>query len=235
MKWVSMAEALGWTPEESEGSTYTGNNKLTNQAIRTLDQPAPTVTAGHDSGNRGFIDPDGQFFVADVDQVSALQTYPSVVYRNGNQANAARRSLDQPAPTLLFGHNSNKVEWMSPDLAAIPSASGVRVTVEEASALQSYPTSRGLTKRPSPTITGGGVETGGAEPIAKYDRYTTASDWVGPKERLSVGEVGTLQTYEKPFVWCGSKSKQFLQIGNAVPPLLAERVLAALVGWQEGR
>ena len=234
-KWVSMAEALGWTADEAEGSTYTGNNKLAHQSVRSLDLPAPTVTAGHDSGNRGFIDCDGQFFKAEVDQVSALQSYPPVVYRNGNQANASRRTPDQPAPTILFGHNSNKVEWMDPELAKIPSASGTRVTVEEAAALQSYPTGRGLTDRPSPTITGGGVETGGAEPIAKYKRYTEAPGWQGSKDRLSVAEVGTLQTYERPFVWCGSKSKQFLQIGNAVPPVLAEAVLAALIGIRPGR
>lgn len=167
LPWVSMAQALGWTPDEAEGSTYTGNNKLAHQAVRRLDQPAPTVTAGHDSGNRGFIDPDGKFFKATVEQVSALQ---------------------------------------------------------------SYPTGRGLVDRPSPTITGGGTETGGAEPIAKYHaRYTSAPGWVGSTDRLSVAEVATLQTYpSKPFVWCGAKTKQYLQIGNAVPPLLAQAILTEL-------
>ncbi len=36
----------------------------------------------------------------------------------------------------------------------------------------------GLIDRPSPTITGGGVETGGAEPIAKLARYTDSPSWV---------------------------------------------------------
>ena len=36
----------------------------------------------------------------------------------------------------------------------------------------------GLASRPSPTITGGGTETGGAEPIAKFARYTESDDWV---------------------------------------------------------
>lgn len=191
-KWVSMAEALGWTADEAEGSTFTGNNKLAHQSVRSLDFPAPTVTAGHDSGNRGFIDCDGQFFKAEVDQVAALQSYPT----GGN------------------GYVSASTPWWA----------------------ECEPTQgRGLTDRPSPTITGGGVETGGAEPIAKYNRYTEAPGWQGSKDRLSVDEVGTLQTYERPFVWCGSKSKQFLQIGNAVPPVLAEAVLAALIGIRPGR
>lgn len=169
-KWVSMAEALGWTPDESEGSTYTGNNKLAHQAVRSLDQPAPTVTAGHDSGNRGFIDPDGQFFVADVEQVSALQSYPTMLRSNygtgGDAANRGERGIHQPAPTLTSKADRNK--------------------------------------------------------------------WDGA-EQMSADQAGTLQTYEKPFVWFGSKSKQFLQIGNAVPPLLAEHILAALIGITPGR
>jgi DNA (cytosine-5)-methyltransferase 1 len=36
----------------------------------------------------------------------------------------------------------------------------------------------GLRERPSPTVTGGGTETGGAEPIAKLARYTGRSDWL---------------------------------------------------------
>jgi DNA (cytosine-5)-methyltransferase 1 len=36
----------------------------------------------------------------------------------------------------------------------------------------------GLTERPAPTMTGGGTETGGAEPIAKLvERWTTRPDW----------------------------------------------------------
>jgi DNA (cytosine-5)-methyltransferase 1 len=56
--------------------------------------------------------------------------------------------------------------------------------------------------------------------------------WAGSTERLATEEAAALQSSpsEPPFVWCGTKTKQFLQIGNAVPPLLAEHILAALVG-----
>jgi DNA (cytosine-5)-methyltransferase 1 len=174
---------------------------------------------------------------------------------------------------------------------------GVRKWVSMAEALGW----RGMTTRPSPTITGGGTEAGGAEPIAKYhERYTSSPGWTGSTERLTtkeaaalqsypvaatkpqtagrtanygtrpdrpadtpaftiVGhdghprggfewrnedgttrrlaadELSTLQTYERPFVWCGTKTKQFLQIGNAVPPLLAEAILSALIGIKAGR
>jgi site-specific DNA-cytosine methylase len=46
---------------------------------------------------------------------------------------------------------------------------------------------------------------------------------------MTTAEAGVLQTYERPFEWRGAKTKQFLQIGNAVPPVLARAVLAALI------
>ena len=132
----------------------------------------------------------------------------------------------------------------------------------------------GLTERPSPTITGGGTETGGAEPIAKLARYTSRPDWVFqrpaptlvgtrrssegtlvgrqlddgsrrgaggysgekglqrgqlPGVRLNEQQAGRLQTFPDDFPWQGNKGERFLTIGNAVPPLLGQAVLAAAV------
>lgn len=96
---------------------------------------------------------------------------------------------------------------------------------------------RGLTDRPSPTITGGGTETGGAEPIAKIDRYRNGENWRGSTERVTVAEAAVLQSYPADFVWDVTlpdgkpvtKTKQFLQIGNAVPPLMAEAIIRAAI------
>lgn len=86
---------------------------------------------------------------------------------------------------------------------------------------------RGLNNSPSPTITGGGIASGGAEPIAKFARYTGRSDWLGDDSRLSVDEAATLQSFPPGFRFAGAKGKQFLQIGNAVPPLLAEAIISS--------
>ena len=219
---------------------FTQNNKLTNQAVRPLTHPAPTVTAGHDSGNRGFLDEDGNLTVATPKQVAALQSYPeSIVFRNGNQANSAKRSPDQPAPTIHFSQRANKVEWMDPELAADPAASGKRVTVDEAATLQSYPVvgfprlsdgkaevvidgtayrARDLRPADEPALT-----------ITEKARSWKVFDADGSERRMTTAEAGVLQTYERPFEWRGAKTKQFLQIGNAVPPVLARAVLAALI------
>ncbi|WP_346924640.1 DNA cytosine methyltransferase [uncultured Arthrobacter sp.] len=246
LKWVSMAEALGWGAK---------------------DQPSHTITGGVHG--------------------------PTDRWASGG--NSVRKALD----AKIGGP-----EWIDkPDQTTDARTTyGQRFDVEDVAAIQTYPTGRGLTNRPAPTITGGGTETGGAEPIAKYhQRYTSAPGWVGATDRLTpdeaatlqsyptgaaknmgrgmverygdrpgrsindpaftvrasaggtepggfvwknedettrkatASEVGILQTYERPFVWCGTKTKQFLQIGNAVPPLLAEHILAALVDSQTWR
>jgi DNA (cytosine-5)-methyltransferase 1 len=169
----------------------------------------------------------------------------------------------------------------------------------------------GMAERPSPTVTGGGTETGGAEPIAKLARYTDRPDWVdqvshlrsnygtsGDSEkrgertldqpaptmtgkasrnlwvhdrpattiagdprvwppghkinasdiardpdarekygdragtnaiRLTEAQASVLQTFPADTPWAGNKGERFLQIGNAVPPLLAQHILVAAV------
>lgn len=237
-KWVSMAEALGWT-EDPSGRIMCPTNLRPHAGYRTGDKPSASLAFGHDSlrwitpeeledyrqtgapkdgvkltteeisliqtypagGLRPEIE-DWQWKDAPAttvagdpritarehhypgeqgktalkltkEEASALQTFPTgVVFRNGNQANASKRPVDAPAPTIMFGGRSNKVEWMDPELANDPSASG---------------------------------------------------------ERVTVGQASVLQTYRRPFVWCGTKSKQFLQIGNAVPPLLAHAILSELI------
>ncbi|NIY65627.1 restriction/modification system DNA methylase [Streptomyces malaysiensis] len=44
--------------------------------------------------------------------------------------------------------------------------------------------------------------------------------------RITAREAGILQTFPADYPWAGNKGQQFSQIGNAVPPLLAARLLA---------
>ena len=48
--------------------------------------------------------------------------------------------------------------------------------------------------------------------------------------RLSVEESAALQTFPTEMAWKGRQSAQYRQIGNAVPPVLAQHVASAVVG-----
>lgn len=114
----------------------------------------------------------------------------------------------------------------------------------------------GYTQRPAPTVTGGGTETGGAEPWSSTSRaamraamdnpghwahhrpaptVTGTVGHVGGKQagghlNLTTAEAARLQGFPDGYPFQGNKGQRSLQIGNAVPPLLAAHVLAAATG-----
>jgi DNA (cytosine-5)-methyltransferase 1 len=120
--WATIADAVGYTAEEAAGSVFTQNNKLAHQAVRRLDQPAPTITAGHDSGNRGFIDEDGNFFVATPEQVAALQSYPASLEWVGSKTKTMLQIGNAVPPLLAQAVLSS---LLAPAVAAVPEPQGV--------------------------------------------------------------------------------------------------------------
>ena len=218
LPWVSMAEALGWDEGVAVRSNYGTGGDPADRRVRIGSQPAWTVTSKVDR---------------------------NIVYRNGNQANSARRGIDTPAPTIHFGARMNSVEWVG-------DVNPTRVTVQEAATLQSFPpdypwqgtktaqyqqvgagrlaASGKDTKparpisEPSFTITGVGssVASGGAARL----RMTNGSE----SARVTVQEAATLQSFPPDYPWQGTKTAQYQQVGNAIPPLLALRVLEQATG-----
>ena len=59
------------------------------------------------------------------------------------------------------------------------------------------------------------------------------SMWIHPtKDRaISIREAARLQTFPDSFVFCGSKDKQYQQVGNAVPPIMAKAIAIKLVKY----
>jgi DNA (cytosine-5)-methyltransferase 1 len=98
----------------------------------------------------------------------------------------------------------------------------------------------GYTRRPSPTICAGnngkqsGAEWGGSGTRAAMRAARGTPDWRerggnGPDAyRLSVEDAARLQSFRPDYSWQGTRTRGYEQIGNAVPPMLAAHVLAAL-------
>ena len=56
------------------------------------------------------------------------------------------------------------------------------------------------------------------------------SMWIHPiKDRaISIREAARLQTFPDSFVFTGAKDKQYQQVGNAVPPIMAKAIAEKL-------
>jgi len=59
------------------------------------------------------------------------------------------------------------------------------------------------------------------------------SMWIHPvKHRaLSIREAARLQTFPDSFVFCGTKDSQYQQVGNAVPPMLAQAIAVQVIQY----
>jgi DNA (cytosine-5)-methyltransferase 1 len=227
-KWVSMAEALGWTDPTVVRSNYgtggdpaargersssepaatvtskvgrnvvMGDVRSSKGTLRDADQPAPTLTSSMDNGNYRWQARDGE-------------TPP--VYVNGNQDHAARRSADEPAPTVHFGARQNDVRM---------------VGVHPGGVEWGWPYSRpATTVQGDPRIGQPGHKCMTAD--CHPDRGKTRQFDTGSR-RVTVAEAARLQTFPDNYPWQGTKTKQYEQVGNAIPPLLAWHILRAALG-----
>jgi DNA (cytosine-5)-methyltransferase 1 len=104
------------------------------------------------------------------------------------------RTLDQPAPTLLFGHAAAQWAW----------------------------------ERPSTTIVGSFRPEVVAAPGYRKPGDPPRQNTPGSVE-VTLEQAATLQSFPDGYPWQGSKGKRFQQVGNAVPPLLAEAILGSLL------
>lgn len=230
-KWVSMAEALGWGMTKRPSMTLTGGG---------------LATGGYEAFSNGSRQ--GMDQAAEAGNWVLRSNYGT----HGDPENRGERGLDQPAPTVTSKVNRNKWTFAGAGATARKtSGQRPREMDEPAHTLTGKETAVWLTP---------GLFTDGPTPAREVDHQDT-TDWVfdapaptivgsfspdivaarrhrEPDEhrqdspgsvRITVDEAKVLQSYPADFQFAGSKSKQFLQIGNAVPPLMAEAILRELI------
>jgi DNA (cytosine-5)-methyltransferase 1 len=93
----------------------------------------------------------------------------------------------------------------------------------------------GYTRRPAPTVTGGGTATGGAEPFGNGTRQAMrkvigTAAWRNrelPHLRPTIAECARLQGFRPDLEFHGRAGQQYLAVGNAVAVPFAAAVLEA--------
>lgn len=97
----------------------------------------------------------------------------------------------------------------------------------------------GYTRRPAPTVTGGGAYTGGPEPFGNGTRQAMKRAMERPDEwaprgvghlRPTVAECAVLQGFPADYPFQGGLGQRVQQAGNAVPVPLAAAVASAATG-----
>lgn len=197
--WVSMAEALGWTGQ---------------------DTPARTL-CGERSPRWMYGDPDG--------------THGRTVVRTQNRQGNARervdyeRSVDEPAPTVLGSWDNGDTRW---ELNRRQQHDGTPVRpigIDEPAPTLSATAgakSQWVWQRPATTVAGDPRLSG----PGRNDPDEPGSQYGENSVRLTIEEALVLQSFPADYPVQGTKTARFRQVGDAVPPLLAEHVVRAVAG-----
>ncbi|MDX2998146.1 DNA cytosine methyltransferase [Streptomyces scabiei] len=216
--WVTMAQALGLNGREvvntrGDRKTPGGNNFPVDEPSWALTEKARSWIL-HTNRNQ---QPDGSRQTTDPHTAPA----PALTSKSGGQwvlqhnarANATVRTVDEPAATLAFGHARNEYEW------------------KLRNGTQANAATRGL-DQPAGTLFFGGRCND-----VSWTRRCSGHPVEETTVRITVPEASVLQSFPADYPWQGTRTAQFTQVGNAVPPLMAAHVVAAVSGlpFQECR
>lgn len=80
-------------------------------------------------------------------------------------------------------------------------------------------------ERPATTLAGRPLV---ADPGTNANRYNGSTKSRNDGVKVTLEEAAVLQSFPADYPWQGTKSKQWEQVGNAIPPLLAEAILRAV-------
>jgi DNA (cytosine-5)-methyltransferase 1 len=180
------------------------------QKARSADQPSHTIT-GKGTACWRF---DERF--GDLEPTHMGDVYNS---------KGTLRPLDQPAMTLTSSMDNGNFKFIDAD--RVKDVVAERLNNQSGTDFDlSWPA-----YRPAAVVAGRDLNTA---PGANGNRFNGSKKSRNDGVRVSVEEAAILQSFPDTYSWQGTKTSQFQQIGNAVPPLLGEAMIRNLLGLPNG-
>lgn len=212
-EWVTVQEAIGDLAGSvgghrqqrnnggvrSDGGIVTvGHGRTGNSNARAGSEPSHSITATGDA----MIIPN---HVAQNHTKQAQQRFADILAgrRDGNGLSGRVADLADPSPTIT-----------ADETAAVPPIKPPNHDHREATDAEPHDYE---SESPATTIMGARLS----------ERGHHDHNWDGAR-RLTVRECARLQSFPDWFVFTGTKTSQYAQVGNAVPPLLQQRVVEHL-------
>ncbi|GAA1887686.1 DNA cytosine methyltransferase [Streptomyces durmitorensis] len=158
-----------------------------------------------------------------------------ILHTNRNQQpDGSRQTIDPHTAPALTSKSGG--QWVLKHNAR---ANATVRTVDEPAATLAFGHARNeyewINHRPATTV----CATNRIAPPGHRDRSPQGESQFASADtvRITIPEAAILQSFPADYPWQGTRTKQFEQVGNAVPPLLAAHIVAAAMGvlFQEAR
>ena len=205
LPWVTMAEALGWG----------------------FDEPSATVSAG--GGKSGGAE---SFANADYRRRLAIHVKRE---RSGDRSEETFDATAVPSQ-MITSKARSWVRWdVRPGERAPVYVNGNQPNAARRSVDEPAPTVlfghrsndvRWALDRPATTVVGSFRP----DVIAGPGHHDTSRQNAPGSVRVTVQDAAILQSFRPDYEWSGSRTKQYEQVGNAIPPRLAAHVVASAIG-----
>lgn len=221
-KWVSMAEALGWGFDADPSATESGGGASTGGA-------EPFANAGYRRRIGAFVSAgvtgEGRPKNPETQPADTLTGRGTAYWLQSPQSVAgegrAERSPDEPSVTVTS--NFDRAKWFRASNqahAAVRHVTAPTIVFGHASNDVKW-----FHERPATTVVGSF-----SPDVVSPPGYRTSVSRQNAEGgvRVTVAEGGVLQSFPADYPWQGTRTKQYEQVGNAVPPLLAAHICAAL-------
>jgi DNA-cytosine methyltransferase len=205
------------SPEDVAFAWKYGSHGKQKVGTREMDEPSPTVTAKNASGG---------LRIAEGEIEETEEIFLAWKYSNEYFSQWRTRELDQPAPTINTMNRGGSLRLMQTFSLTNTTAKSPDAPIERPSRTVTSEPQFLYERRPSFTITATENRYYGNEKTGINGRR--AGRMLG--RQLTPEECAKLQGFPPDFQFIGNKSSRYTQIGNAVPPPVAEAIARVAIG-----